>query len=146
MAASINTTALAAIKIIGSLFLLYLAFSALRTVFGKSSSDPGGLLAKTTNEKPILTGFLAEVTNPEAIILFTTVFSGVSAIGGLAFHVVVAGVAIVVMTTLYYTGLAFLASSHKLAKYGRRHNKTIAIVSAAVYVILSGLILYSTIK
>lgn len=136
--------ALNAIKFIGACFLLYMSFSSIWFDLINESNKTKSIKKRPNN--PIILGFLTEVTNPEAIFLFMSVFSMIHKMGGSVFHVILSGITIIFMTGLYYGLLAFLISLRILKQYSSRYRKITVTISAIVYLILAFSVLYSIFK
>lgn len=123
--------ALVVFKVVGGLFLLWLAFKALR------SAIRGGTAATTVrNERPSrlwMTGFLIHMTNPKAILAWiATIALGVTPTSPLwvSFAIVLGGIAISLLGNLAY---ALLFSTRRAAALYARARRPIEIVFAAFF-------------
>jgi len=127
-------TALWVIKIIGGLFLLWLAFKSLRSaLYPSTAPDPKRAAKQGTPRRMWMTGFLIHLTNPKAIIAWVaTIALGVTETSPLwvSFAIVLGGI---VISTIGNLGYALIFSTKPVAAAYLRAKRPIEGLFAAFF-------------
>lgn len=122
---NLSPQTLFAIKVVGALYLLYLAILALRPPKTKPKKD---------SQHPFWFGMLTEATNPRTILFFITVLSLVSRYQSTLPALITAGSIIISATLLYHVALALIASEKTISHLARRYATLIRYAAAIIFV------------
>lgn len=106
-----------ALRVLGGLYLAYLG---IRLLFTRPEPIEIGTADGAQRSTPLLFGFLVTLTNPKAIVLFTSVFA-TSVTGDMPYWVMGAMVALVVLSagTWYTLVSLFMSSAPVIRRFSR---------------------------
>ncbi|MDO4713095.1 MAG: LysE family translocator [Candidatus Saccharibacteria bacterium] len=126
------TIAMQVIRWCGGAYLLLLAIMTLR--------PPEHTAARRLHAHPFTAGLLTEITNPKTILFFLAVFTLVSRHDSSLFIQLYAGGLIILLTGIYYVGLALLSSGQSLTRRLSRHHRPVRAAAAALFTIAAVLL------
>ncbi|MEM9278509.1 MAG: LysE family transporter [Pseudomonadota bacterium] len=125
--------ALYLVKIVGGLYLLWLAWKSFRSVMS-AQEKAMNLDAKRGNAKQMwFTGFLLHLTNPKAVIAWiATIALGVTETSPawVSFVIVIGGIT---LSALGHIGYAFLFSTDRMTRVYAKARRPIAFVFSALF-------------
>jgi len=136
-----------AIKIAGSLYLLWLGFHAIRSV--KQNKEPAENKLKINTDKNVKEGFregfICNVLNPKAALFFLSVFSQFISADTTSWVRWIYGTEIVVAVGLWFTFISTVISYQKFRNYYERYSHWFDRCLGAILIYFAVFIVYSTI-
>jgi len=136
-----------AIKIAGSLYLLWLGFHAIRSV--KQNKEPAENKLKINTDKNVKQGFregfICNVLNPKAALFFLSIFSQFISADTVSWVRWIYGTEIVVAVGLWFTFISTVISYQKFRNYYERYSHWFDRCLGAILIYFAVFIVYSTI-
>ncbi|MDH2363192.1 LysE family translocator [Priestia megaterium] len=136
-----------AIKIAGSLYLLWLGFQAIRSV--KQNKEPAESELKINADKNVKQGFregfICNVLNPKAALFFLSIFSQFISADTVSWVRWIYGTEIVVAVGLWFTFISTVISYQKFRDYYERCSHWFDRCLGAILIYFAVFIVYSTI-
>ena len=136
-----------AIKIAGSLYLLWLGFHAIRSV--KQNKEPAESELKINADKNVKQGFregfICNVLNPKAALFFLSIFSQFISADTVSWVRWIYGTEIVVAVGLWFTFISTVISYQKFRNYYERYSHWFDRCLGAILIYFAVFIVYSTI-
>ena len=136
-----------AIKIAGSLYLLWLGFHAIRSVKQNKEQEEQGL--KTNEDKTVKQGFregfICNVLNPKAALFFLSIFSQFISADTASWVRWAYGTEIVIAVGLWFIFISTVISYQKFRNYYERYSHWFDRCSGAILIYFAVFIAYSTI-
>jgi len=122
---------LVAIKIIGGLYLLWLAFKSARAASLPSRADTRAISSDLTGMRLYLNGVLMHLTNPKAILVWMSIVSLSSGpTGRVQYGVILCCAAI---GFVVFVGYALLFSTERVRRFYRRFQRTMNALLAVAF-------------
>jgi len=136
-----------AIKIAGSLYLLWLGFHAIRSVKQNKEQEEQGL--KTNEDKTVKQGFregfICNVLNPKAALFFLSIFSQFISADTASWVRWAYGTEIVIAVGLWFIFISTVISYQKFRNYYERYSHWFDRCLGAILIYFAVFIAYSTI-
>ncbi|MEH6868660.1 LysE family translocator, partial [Priestia megaterium] len=136
-----------AIKVAGSLYLLWLGFHAIRSV--KQNKEQAENELKINTDKNVKQGFregfICNVLNPKAALFFLSIFSQFISSDTTSWVRWIYGTEIVVAVGLWFTFISTVISYQKFRDYYERYSHWFDRCLGAILIYFAVFIVYSTI-
>lgn len=139
-----NDTFRSSVAIMGSSYLLYVAFGIL----ADQRQQSGDLLqaAPKTKFSSARDGFFISMLNPKLAIFFTALFSQFLAYSPSILEKALMAFLAAVIDGLWYTMVALLVSYPKFREALFRHERKVGVVSAFVFIIVASQVIFSVLN
>ena len=140
-----NQTVFHFIQALGGVYLLYIGIMAIRSTFSASSGQEFSFSKRTDISKfvALKMGFLTNVLNPKAGMYFISVFTQFIKPQTGEFLKLFVGLEVIILTTLYFSFVAYMISHKKVRTLYLKSQKHIDRLLGLVLVIFGTSILYS---
>ena len=131
------------LSIVSALFLVYLGFKSLKG-YGDTEEGPEISVKVKGTRQFFSEGFLLEILNPIAMVFFLSIFSMIVHEASTDLKILY-WLEIVILGSLFFVGVGFLASTPKLSAMLKQYKRVIELVAGVIFVCFGIQALYGSI-